>query len=150
MEIVDGKFKVTTVGIGQRSVTDVVGTFDTYEEARDVMFSKFNDDFNRPSEYAIKFKGHSPVDKVWDYSEKGRELKASISMTEGSRTTSVVSYKPQVITLRVRKKAPFILTVRDLHPLYFEHTRKLHVKRIERLKKMRRNHFKRLKLLRKK
>ncbi len=142
VEITDeGKFRVTTTRIGQRSVIDFVGEFDSYDEAREVMFGKFNQDFNRPSEYSIKFAGRSPAERVWDYTDKGRQVKSSISMTEGTKSIQVVEVRPRVVTVKIRKAPPFILTVRDIHPRYFEKVRERHEVRLTRLRRMGRKSF---------
>ena len=87
----EGKFDVEITRVARKSVTGTLGTFDTYEEARDAMFNKFFDDFNRPSENAINYGGRSPLENVWDYTEDGRKAKASTSMVEGRGGQVVIS-----------------------------------------------------------
>ena len=139
----DGKFRVTTTRVSQRNVIDFVGEFENYEEAREIMFAKFNQDFNRPSEFAIRHGGRSPAERVWDYTEGGRKVKASISIVEGSKSVQVVEYKPRVVTLKIRKQAPLVVSVRSLYPKYFEKSREKHDVRLTRLRRMRRKSFRR-------
>jgi len=137
----DGKYRVTTTRVGERSVSDFVGEFDSYEEARETMFAKFEQDFNRPSEMSIQQAGRSPTERVWDYTTGGRQVKASISIVEGSKTIQVVEVKPRVVTLKIRKAPPFVLTVKDIHPKYFDKLRVRHEKRLARLRRLRRKSF---------
>jgi hypothetical protein len=58
----DGSFNVEVTKVGQKNVIDFVGNYKTYDEAREMMFDKFNQDFNRPSESAIKNAGRSPLE----------------------------------------------------------------------------------------
>lgn len=110
------------------------------------MFGKFNQDFNRPSEYAIKFGGASPAEEVWT-SQKAREMKASVSMVEGTNRVEVIeirpkdAMRPKEITLKIKQQTPFILTVRDLHPKYFDKIRERHDVRLTRLRRLRRKGF---------
>src|SRR3990170_5800915 len=53
VEVTDeGTYRITTTRIGKRGVSDFVAEVDSYDQARDVMFEKFNQSFNRPSELA--------------------------------------------------------------------------------------------------
>lgn len=134
----NGKFRVTTTRVARKNVTDEVGVYDSYDEAREVMFDKFNQDFNRPSENAIKSAGRSPAERVWDSTSGGRDVKASISMTEGSRDFQVVGYGPKTVTIKIKREGPFILSVKDIHPKFFSNLGKMHSKRIGRLQGYRR------------
>lgn len=63
VEITDrGTFRVYTTKIGQKNVFDYVGEFSSYSDVRDALFGKFFMDFNRPSEYAIRHAGRSPLE----------------------------------------------------------------------------------------
>jgi len=137
IEITDeGKFRINTTRVGQRIITDYVDEVDSYEEAREICFEKFFRDFNRLSEMAIAT-GISPLERVWDYSKEEREVKASISMVEGTKEIQVVEYTPTFVTIKIMENPPFILTLRELHSNYFEMIRKKHEKRLTRLKRIR-------------
>lgn len=134
----ENTFRLYATKIAKRDVRDFVGEFRTYEEVRDTMFGKFFKDFNRPSEYAIHYGGRSPMETLWDYTEKGRQVKGSISIVEGSKTITVVEAKPRVITVKIKKAPPFILTISGLYPKYFEKSRERHERRLARLRRAKR------------
>jgi len=66
-------------------------------------------------------------------------------MVEGTRETEVVyptpvkgAIRPRTVTIKIKERPPFIITVQKLYPDYFAEKKKLHAKRISRLKKARR------------
>lgn len=134
----EGKFRVFATKVSKRNVHEFVGEYKSYRDARDSMFTKFFDDFNRPSEYSIRYGGHSPLEKIWDYSPKGRECKASISIVEGSKEVKVVKYTPKLVTVQVAQPPPFIMTVTTIYPKYFEKARERHYRGLERMRGLRR------------
>jgi hypothetical protein len=131
-------FRLYATKVSKRNVHEYLGEFKSYKEAREFMFTKFYNDFNRPSEYSIRYAGASPLQKIWDYTKDGRQVKNSISIVEGSKTVRVVEYKPKVITLKIRKEAPLAITVSSLYPKYFEKKRERHERRLQRLRRMKR------------
>lgn len=139
----EGKYRVTTTRVSQRNVTDFVGEFDTYDEARDIMFNKFEQDFNRPSEFSIRHAGRSPKEKIWDYTPKGREVKASISIIEGTNKFETVEVRkatktrPAVVQVRLETTAPTHITVRSLYPTFFDKRRQSQKGRLKRLRRFR-------------
>jgi hypothetical protein len=141
--------EITKVGQNTRLSEDL-GTFNTYEEAKASLFERFDDLFNRPSEYSIRAGKRSPNEKVWDTTQRGREVKASISIIEGDEAEAVLGARVESIettpkgrkmksfTIRVPDIGmPTIISVRTLYPAYFKHVSETHSKRMARLKRFR-------------
>lgn len=150
----DGKFKVEITKVGKNTrLSEDLGTFDSYEEAKGVLFEKFFDFFNKPSEHAIK-SGANPDWKVWDEDKFGnlrsqgsnaQLMKRSVSIIEGDEAKTILGarveeYKPRKMTGLVRIPdvgMPTVISVRTLYPSYFKHVAEVHARRKARLKRMR-------------
>jgi len=126
-----------------------LGTFSSYEEAKARLYDRFDELFNRPSKNAIEH-GASPRAKVWDYTEKGRDVKRSISIIEGDEVQAVLGASVTSVQMspKGRKQKsyqiripdmgmPTIITVRTLYPSYFKHVKQIQAKRIGRVKRLR-------------
>jgi hypothetical protein len=85
---------------------------------------------------SIRHAGHSPFERVWDSSEAGREVKASITLVEGDARiiqSAVPVAGKQVVTIET--KTPAIITVRTMYPKYFDETIARHDRRISMLRR---------------
>jgi len=108
------------------------------------MFTKFFNDFDRPSKKAISA-GWSPYSKIWNRTRKGRETTQSISIVEGSKSIAVERVTPREITLKIRKAPPTIITVHSIYPSYREKIKKAHYKAIAKMARMKRKGFRKSK-----
>jgi hypothetical protein len=134
----DGSFSVEVTRVGKKTVVDDMGNFRTYEEAKEAMFEKFNQDFNRPSEMAIRAKGYSPLERVWDATDAGRQVKHSISIIEGETAFTAEQTRPKEQVIKIRTDVPVMITVRELYPRYFNGIVERHRRRISRMRGTRR------------
>jgi len=151
----DGKFKVEITKVGKNTrLSEDLGIFDSYEEAKGVLFEKFFDFFNRPSEHAIR-SGANPNWQVWDEDKLGNTrsqgsnaqlVKKSVSIIEGDEAKAILGarvegYRPRKMTGLVRLPdvgMPTVISVRTLYPSYFRHIAEVHARRKARLKRFRR------------
>jgi hypothetical protein len=62
-------------------------------------------------------------------------VKSSIEISEGGRAVKgeVRPFRPRVVTARVKLRAPAIITVRELYPIYFNHKIERHRRQVRRL-----------------
>ena len=134
----DGAFVVYTTKIGKREAREEVGRYLTYSDARDAMFDKFFKDFDRPSPNAIA-SGWSPRESVWDRTRKGREVKDSVSMIEGTKEVEVQKVTDKEMIIKIKKAPPTIISVHSIYPQYLQGLRRRHdmaVKKMARKKRL--------------
>jgi len=155
----DGTFKVEITKVGKNTaLSEDLGTFNSYEEAKAELFKRFFDFFNRPSQNAID-SGTDPTWRVWtEYADgrpkphdsKGQQVARSISLIEGDEAKAILGARVESVELTPKGRKmksytirvpdvgmPTVISVRTLYPSYFKHIEQLHSKRVARLKRMR-------------
>lgn len=117
-----GEIDVTLDKRRDKDVQITLGSFKSYEEAKEEMIKKLIEDFDRPSQKAID-KGRSPLDKIWN-SPKGNQVRNSISLIEGDAKFESRLLKTGKAQVTITKRPPFDIVIQDIQIKYKDKLRR--------------------------